>query len=426
MKQIAFVGILMLATGAFSQNVGINNTAPRFPLDISKNDTAGVALRLRTNVGGNSGQKTFLYFTNSATNSNIDEFTTYIGGIRSGSGQHLVFGTSANGATTSERMRIDSAGHVGIGTTFAEYFLDVNGRMRLRYNGNTSGIWFNRSDNNEGGFFGHYNDNTMGFFGPGNVSSWRFGFDLPNSRLGIGTMIPEEGLHIFNRNFLMEDASSNVAIKLKPNSNANAPEILLFEDGGDSTLIIRGSDAAGQSGEIVFIDPTDNSLTLEIDGDYAGTGRSRIILDELQIKGGSDFSEYFDVSPVKNIQPLPGMIVSIDENNPGKMIISHSAYDKKVAGVISGANGIKPGMMMGQKKSIADGEYPVAITGRVYVKAETSRSEIKPGDLLTTSNIPGYAMKAGNLRKGTGAIIGKAMTSLKDAEGFVLVLLGMQ
>jgi hypothetical protein len=163
---------------------------------------------------------------------------------------------------------------------------------------------------------------------------------------------------------------------------------------------------------------------MEISGDYNGTGRSRIIVDELQIKGGADFAEYFDITSAATEKPLPGMLVSIDENNVGKLSISSTPYDKKVAGVISGANGIRPGMMMGHQNTIADGAFPVAITGRIYVLADATKNAIRPGDQLTTSSLPGYAMKATNNKKSQGAIIGKAMSTLTEGKGMVLVLIG--
>jgi hypothetical protein len=81
---------------------------------------------------------------------------------------------------------------------------------------------------------------------------------------------------------------------------------------------------------------------------------------------------------------------------------------------------------MSQVNSIASGDYPVALSGRVYVKADNSNGKIEPGDFLTTSAKPGYAMKVKNVKKATGAIIGKAMTSLEDNEGLVLVLISLQ
>ena|SRR5690349_3161381 len=57
----------------------------------------------------------------------------------------------------------------------------------------------------------------------------------------------------------------------------------------------------------------------------------------------------------------PGLIVSIDPEHPGKLVPSALQYDKRVAGVISGADGVRPGMLMGQRGSVADGKHLVAL-----------------------------------------------------------------
>ncbi|MFQ5605193.1 MAG: hypothetical protein ACE5HS_18155 [bacterium] len=153
----------------------------------------------------------------------------------------------------------------------------------------------------------------------------------------------------------------------------------------------------------------------------------------LEITGGSDLSEQFDVvanqvgganSAQQQIQP--GMVVSIDAENPGKLVVSSQVYDRKVAGIISGAGGVKPGMLMGQFGSVADGQYPVALTGRVYCYADASNGVIEVGDLLTTSETPGHAMKVSDHSQASGAIIGKAMTPLTHGKGLVLVLVTLQ
>ena len=68
----------------------------------------------------------------------------------------------------------------------------------------------------------------------------------------------------------------------------------------------------------------------------------------------------------------------------------------------------------------------VALSGRVYVTADTSAGSIEPGDLLTTSSTAGRAMKAADHGQAQGAIIGKAMTPLTDGDGMVLVLVTLQ
>jgi hypothetical protein len=148
----------------------------------------------------------------------------------------------------------------------------------------------------------------------------------------------------------------------------------------------------------------------------------------LRILGGSDLAEPFNIhseTPAGSVQP--GMVVAIDPSNPGDLRLADQPYDTKVAGVISGANGLNPGMVMkaeGQEK--ADGEHPVAMTGRVWCYVDASFGPVKPGDRLTTSATPGHAMKADETARCGGAVIGKAMTELKDGKGLVLVLVNLQ
>jgi len=75
---------------------------------------------------------------------------------------------------------------------------------------------------------------------------------------------------------------------------------------------------------------------------------------------------------------------------------------------------------------LADGQHPVALSGRVYCWVDATQGAIEVGDLLTTSNTPGHAMKAIDTAKAHGAIIGKAMTGLKSGKGLVLVLVNLQ
>ena len=155
--------------------------------------------------------------------------------------------------------------------------------------------------------------------------------------------------------------------------------------------------------------------------DINGTTTTKI----LEITGGSDLAESFEIN--SNLKLKPGMVVSIDPYDPGKLIVSNSEYDTKVAGIISGANGINTGLILNQKDTISDGEYPIALTGRVYCYVDASENAIAPGDFLTTSTTPGYAMKAIDTKKLYGSVIGKAMTALQKGEkGMVLVLVGLK
>ncbi len=147
-------------------------------------------------------------------------------------------------------------------------------------------------------------------------------------------------------------------------------------------------------------------------------------MNVLHIDGGADLAEPFNTSGRDNIRP--GMIMSIDPENPGQLRIADKPHDKTVAGIVSGANGINAGLTLTQKGTAADGSVPVALTGRVYAWVDASYGAIGPGDLLTTSNTPGHAMKVTDHEKGPGTIIGKAMTSMDEGKGLVLVLVTLQ
>jgi hypothetical protein len=199
-------------------------------------------------------------------------------------------------------------------------------------------------------------------------------------------------------------------------------ELFLFNNSGSSRVVLDG-DSGG--GGLIEVKDSSGTTSITIDGDYGGTGDGRVITQELQITGGSDLSESFDLVPT-HLQVEPGMLLSIDPERPGRLAVSTDSYDRKVAGIISGAGGVKPGLLMGQQGTIADGAYPVALTGRVYCLADASEHPIRPGDLLTTSDVPGHAMRVTDHVRASGAIIGKAMTALAEGRGRILVLVSLQ
>ena len=142
----------------------------------------------------------------------------------------------------------------------------------------------------------------------------------------------------------------------------------------------------------------------------------------LEIRGGCDLAEPFEMTGKETPK---GAVVVIDDEQPGRLTLSTRAYDTRVAGIVSGANGINPGIALHQEGALAGGEN-VALSGRVYVLADAGPAPIKPGDLLTTSDTPGHAMKATDAARGSGAILGKAMSGLKEGKGMVLVLVSLQ
>ncbi len=199
-------------------------------------------------------------------------------------------------------------------------------------------------------------------------------------------------------------------------ADGKALNVLQLGDGGPAGHFEVNNVASGQ--------PAIRAVVTNGDG-YAIDAEGRIRTHELEITGGADLSEQFDIDGA-GAAIEPGMVVCIDATNPGKLTISRRAYDPTVAGIVSGAGGVKPGMLMGQKGTKADGEHPVALTGRVYVRVTTDNGPVQPGDMLTTSDTPGVAMKATDRDRAFGSTIGKAMSSLESGEGLVLVLVNLQ
>lgn len=143
---------------------------------------------------------------------------------------------------------------------------------------------------------------------------------------------------------------------------------------------------------------------------------------EVVITGGSDIAEPVGIGPGGRIPA--GSIVIADSDVPGNVRLSDCPYDRRVLGVISGAGGLNPGLTLTQVAP--SNSALLAITGRVYVLADARGGAITPGDFLTTSDTPGHGMKATDLDRARGAIIGKAMSSLSGGHGLVLVLVSLQ
>jgi hypothetical protein len=183
-------------------------------------------------------------------------------------------------------------------------------------------------------------------------------------------------------------------------------------------------------------DPASNAAPAVYDFGIADNGtvnvNGTLAVKTIEIQG-ADLAERFDVRNAtsdrgKRVSERmeQGFVVSIDPDSAGALIVSDRPYDRRVAGVISGAGGIEPGVVMGQDGSASNGRYPVALKGRVYCWADASSGPILPGDLLTTSSIPGHAMKVADYPKAQGAIVGKAMTRLERGTGLVLILVTLQ
>ncbi|HEX6553921.1 MAG TPA: hypothetical protein VF026_14230 [Ktedonobacteraceae bacterium] len=149
------------------------------------------------------------------------------------------------------------------------------------------------------------------------------------------------------------------------------------------------------------------------DGDVVVTGDVKLT--------GADFAEEFDILEAMDVEP--GTVMVFDQE--GTLQPSQQAYDKRVAGVISGAGTYKPGIVLDKQQS-SENRMPVALVGKVYCKVDASYRPIEVGDLLTTSDTPGHAMKAEDPFKAFGSVIGKALRPLKAGQALLPILIALQ
>jgi hypothetical protein len=177
-----------------------------------------------------------------------------------------------------------------------------------------------------------------------------------------------------------------------------------------------------------------NALTravIAVTGDDAGivvvtdpAGNASFAMDGVGgfVSVNGDLAEAF---PTDRTAVPAGSVMAIDPLKPGALRVSDMAYDRRVAGVASGAKDYRPGMTLRALAKI-ENKVPVTLSGTVYCLATNANGAIKAGDLLTTSNVPGHAMKVTDFDAAHGAIIGKAMQDLQGERGLVLILANLQ
>jgi len=197
-------------------------------------------------------------------------------------------------------------------------------------------------------------------------------------------------------------------------SGTYAPGIYVDAQGSDASGIYITSQGVG-----ITAKGSDAGAAIYGDLDIYEYGTTNKVLE---LGKGLDYAEGFDVTGGRD-GASPGCVLIIDADAPGKLTLSSQPYDRGVAGIVAGAKSLGSGVRLG-----GDGfDHDVALAGRVYCNVIATDASIEPGDMLTTSHIPGYAMKATDPSRSFGAILGKAMEPLaKGQKGQILVLVGLQ
>jgi hypothetical protein len=367
----------------------------------------------------------------------------------------------------STKMVIEADGDVGIGTTSPQGRLHVVGPTVVQGliappASSATNLLNLGSGNTSDGF-----RNGISFFETASVAAMSLGYDgaggsaenalrihhssgIPlftfeaSGELGIGTNKPAAPLHATGiirsdtqvsvgttaqlratesgsdgADLLLRDAVGQITINLDAEGGGGGSTLTMANGNGVTTVNI---DADQTDAAFLALMKGDGSEGIVLDADNGTVGGSLVAAQVMRITGGADIAEPFQIS---GTGLEPGMVVSIDPSQPGGLMLSNTEYDRKVAGIISGAGGVRAGLMLGQQGSIATGNYPVALTGRVYCWCDSAYGKIEPGDMLTTSPVPGHAMKVTDHGRSQGAVLGKAMSSLNEGCGLVLVLVNL-
>jgi hypothetical protein len=237
------------------------------------------------------------------------------------------------------------------------------------------------------------------------------------------------------------------AMLINPNGQVGVGTTTIYHTlqiggGYDGNLGFDGSDGTPNAGYLRFGDSTGWKFHITRQREKGGgaplnTGTTGVLvtiqdngnvdmIGSLNVGGditmpASDFAEDFQVAAGDAVEP--GTVMALDEN--GALRPSDKSYDRKVAGVVSGAGDLRPGLILDRQKS-SEGRLPLALVGKVYCKVDAAYGPIEVGDLLTTSATPGRAMKASDPSRAFGAVIGKALRPFESGCGLIPILVALQ
>lgn len=175
--------------------------------------------------------------------------------------------------------------------------------------------------------------------------------------------------------------------------------------GNNAQLYVGGE---GNEGDLYIVHPSGVN-TIQLDG-HSGD----IILRS------ADAAEEF--STVGDEGADPGTVVVLDGD--GAVRPGHQPYDRRVAGIVSGAGEYRQGILLDRQDRA--GRVPVAMMGKAACKVDATFGAVDVGDLLTTSTTVGHAMRASERRSGFGAVFGKSLGRLDSGRGLVPVLVALQ
>lgn len=136
-----------------------------------------------------------------------------------------------------------------------------------------------------------------------------------------------------------------------------------------------------------------------------------------------DLAERFRLAPSADCESGTVMVIGSE----GGLEPCRRAYDNRVVGVVAGAGTLRPAITLGgELLDTGDNTTVISMVGTASCRVDAAYGAIEAGDMLTTSDTEGYAMKAVDPVRGREAILGKALTAMAEGQGLVAMLIALQ
>jgi len=234
-----------------SGNVGIGTSSPTVG-KLQVNDGSGAITALTRTSGSTSGDLGTIRFGNTDVDSNLVNIVAFQDGATNSGA--LKFETQASGGATTERMRIDSSGNVGIGSSSPSANLSLG--KSIGYNADSalfSDISINDTAVNNNavyrwrtGMTGNATGHSLTFSTLGRTESSyveRMRIDS-SGNVGIGISSPDTKLHVYkgsagsvtalsDSTLVLENSTHNYLTFLSPNDKEQA---IIFGDAGSNNV----------------------------------------------------------------------------------------------------------------------------------------------------------------------------------------------
>jgi hypothetical protein len=408
----------------------------------SVGNAADKGIYFPVNPGGGAGDEAFIRYSAAA-----GETMTLRIGIGNDGDDTLNFWQSG-----ADRLTIYD-GKVGIGTPIPEQILHAHGPSEVLSTGTGAGYKFRdrASKVNTDDWVWYSSDNIARFW---RATKGDLIGVLPNGNVGIGTLKPEAKLDV---NGAIRAGNSDIYftdVNHNHSGIGNAAGFAAIENGKDyNTLMILGRSTGAAGRQIGMWDHVTISGNLKVGG-----AKSGYVADEFVNNMGESL-EQGDVVVISKNQV--SLFQGKDNNIPVPEVdLTATAYDTRVCGVVCEFTGqvksaesenvtkgkatkqskasakqeqsgdVQPGAFMSEMvetenhRQIAHGQsgFMVTLGAFSHCKVDADIAPIEVGDLLTTSSTRGHAQKVTDPAKAVGAIVGKALGSLKKGKGKIPVI----